>query len=253
MNCLDFRRRLLENPFRNDAELLAHEAECPDCAPFARELRAQEAHLHALLQEVTPPPELADNIQLAVALDRSHRSRRRAWYAMAASILLIVGATFISLIDERWERGNMALAQSVFNHIQDEAHHLRAAGPVSIGRLAFVLDRFGARLNTDIGQVNFAAECLMRNRNGIHLVLPGKQGPITVFLMPGEQIGKAMPIKSDRFDGELMPTRWGSVAVVGEHGEQLMPLARKLAANVTWGDSGLASRSLPRTTLLAQQ
>jgi len=254
VNCLDFRRLLLQDPFRNDADLLEHEAQCAQCATFAREQRAQETRLRAMLGEITPPPELAENIRLAVKLDRRGRSRRRVWYATAASVLLIVGATMLSLVTETWERGNMALAQSVLNHIDDEAHHLREAGPVTGQRVKFVFARFGARLNGDIGQVNFAAECLMRKRNGVHLVLPGVQGPITAFFMPGEHTERVLPVSSERFAGHVVPTAWGSIAVVGEHGEPLEGLAQKLAGAVEWPapDSGLVG-GISTAPLIAQQ
>ena len=254
MNCLDFRRRLLEDPFNNDAEALAHEEQCTQCAAYAREQRALETRLRGVLSEISPPAELADNIQLAVKLDQRGRSRRQVWYATAASVLLIVGATLASLVTESWERGNMALAQSVLNHIDDEAHHLREAGPVSPQRVKFVFARFGAHLHGDIGQVNFAAECLMRKRNGVHLVLPGERGPVTAFFMPGEHTEQPLPVNSERFEGHIVPTHWGSIAVVGEHGESLAGLGQQLAAAVEWPapDSGLVG-SIPAGPLVAQQ
>ena len=234
MNCLEFRRLLLQDPFANDPAMHEHEQDCRQCNQYAQEQRAHERQLRDMFNEITPPPELAENIQLAVRLDRRVQSRRQVSFAAAASVLLIVGATITSLVNERWERGNMALAQSVLNHIDDEAHHLREAGPVSRSRVNFVFARFGAALTEDIGQINFAAECLMRKSNGVHLVLPGKNGPITAFFMPGETPGKVIPVKSERFQGRIAPTAWGSVAVVGEHGENLEGMAERLAKAVHW-------------------
>lgn len=234
MNCLEFRRRLLEDPFASLPELQQHAEHCEACSQYARQERAREARLRAVIGQVTPPPELAENIQLAVRLEQKGRPRRQAWYAIAASVLLLVGASLVSLLSESWERGNMALAQSVLYHIDDEAHHLRAAGPVSHARVKFVFARFGARLTTELGPVNFAAECLMRHRNGVHLVLAGRQGPITAFFMPDEHPGQAIEINSERFQGQIVPTPWGSIAVVGESGESLAGLAEHLAQAVQW-------------------
>lgn len=255
MNCLEFRRRLLEDPLTSNEALAGHEDECEQCARYAREQRTAETRLRAMLSDISPPPELAENVQLAIRLDSRKRSRRQVWYATAASVLLIVSATIASLVSERWERGNMALAQSVLYHIDDEALHLRAAGPIPDQRVKFVFARFGASLKADIGQVNFAAECLMRKRNGVHLVLPGERGPITVFFMPGEQTEQALPVSSTRFQGYIVPTEWGSIAVVGEQGEKVDGLGERLARAVQWpsGDSGLVGSRLPVTPLVAQQ
>ena len=113
MNCLDFRRQLMADPFSKDPSLLAHEAECPDCAPFARELRADEVRLRSVLKAVTPPEGLAERIQLAARFEQRATVRRRWWYATAASVLLTIGISMGSLFNTSLERGNVALAQSV--------------------------------------------------------------------------------------------------------------------------------------------
>lgn len=234
MNCLEFRRRLLSDPFDHDDSLDQHESACAACAGFARGLRAEEIRLRALLQDVAPPAGMAERIQLAVRDERRETQRRRVWYAAAASVLMAVSVSMVSLWTGALERGGQTLAQSVVNHIEDEATHLREAHPVSLQRVRYVFDRFGAELTEDIGPVHFAAECLMRHRTGVHLVLPGKMGPVTAFFMPGEMTDETLPVDSERFTGRILPTAWGSVAVVGESGEVLDGLGERLVAAVRW-------------------
>jgi len=243
MNCLDFRRQLLADPFSKDPEMLEHEAECDSCAPFARDVRAQEVRLRSALRAISPPEGMVERIQLAARFDQGSSSRRRWWYGAAASVLMAIAVSMVSLFSTSIDRGNVALAQSVINHIEDEAHHLREARPVSDARLHRVFERFGAALTGDIGQVTFAAECLMRDRTGVHLVLPGAMGPITVFFMPGEATESSLPVRSARFQGSIVPTSWGSIAVVGEAGESLEGFGERLAAAVAWPQHGLADSS----------
>jgi hypothetical protein len=164
---------------------------------------------------------------------------------------MAVGVSMLTFFSTSLDRSSQALAQSVINHIEDESTHLRAAQPVSEGRLNWVFERFGAQLTGNLGTVNFAAECVMRKRNGVHLVMPGKMGPITVFFMPGEMIDTEMPVKSTRFDGRIVPTRWGSIAVVGDSGESLDGLGERLAAAVDWPRQDLAGSGLPGRGRLA--
>jgi hypothetical protein len=258
MNCLDFRRQILADPFCKDVAVLAHEADCPSCAPFAREIRAQEVRLRSALQEISPPEGMAERIQLAARFDQRSTVRRRWWYSAAATVLMAVGVSMVSLFSTSIERGNVALAQSVINHIEDESRHLREVQAVSSGRLNRVFERFGAELAGNIGTVNFAAECLMRNRTGVHLVMPGQMGPITVFFMPGEMTESSMPVSSTRFSGKILPTAWGSIAVVGENGEPLDGLGERLAAAVNWpkqdlAESGLLDRGFVTGARIAQQ
>jgi hypothetical protein len=251
MNCLEFRRQLLIDPLHLDEAAAGHEAECTSCAAHAREVRAQEVKLRALLMEVTPPEGMADRIQLAAHFEANAETRRRWWYSAAAGLLLAIGVSMVSVWTTALERGDLVLAQSVIHHIQDEASHLREAHPVSSRRIDYVFDRFGARLTDDIGPVHFAAECLMRERNGIHLVLPGTMGAITVFLMPGEMIEEAMPVRSERFEGQIVPTRWGSIAVVGESGEPIDGIGARLAALVQWSTDDPAGSALAARRLIS--
>jgi len=234
MNCLEYRRQLLQDPYQGSDELIEHEANCSECANFSREIRQQEASLRALLKTPNPPPELAENIRLGMRLEQRADTGRRVWFAAAASVLLMVGASMLSLFTERYEREHLALAQNVIYHIKDEAKHLRDPGPASPQRVKAVLARFGAELDGDIGRINFAAECVMRNRTGVHLVLSGKQGPVTVFFMPGEQAPGVIPVDSDRFHGEIIPTRWGTLAVVGEQNEDIDLVATRVRHAVRW-------------------
>jgi len=234
MNCLDFRRRLLSDPLAEDADLQAHEAGCPDCAPFAREVRAQEFRLRGLFDEITPPAGMAERIQFAARFEQRSTLQRRWWLGAAAALLLAVGGSMLSLWTTSVERGQATLAQSVLYHIEDEASHLRAAQPLPPGRVRSVFERFGAELAEEIGPVHFAAECLMRERNGVHLVMPGRMGPITVFFMPGEMTDSEVPVESARFAGRIVPTEWGSIAVIGENGEPLEGQGERLAAAVRW-------------------
>ncbi len=146
MNCLDFRRQLLTDPFCKEVELLAHEAECPTCAPFARDVRAQEIRLRQALQDISPPEGMAERIQLAARFDQRSTVQRRWWYSAAAAVLMTIGVSMASLFSTSLDRSNVALAQSVINHIEDESHHLREAQPVSVGRMNRVFERFGAKL-----------------------------------------------------------------------------------------------------------
>ncbi|MCB1774708.1 MAG: DUF3379 family protein [Gammaproteobacteria bacterium] len=245
MNCLEFRRQLTIDPMTDDGALAEHEQQCPDCAAFAREIRADEIKLRALLRSIQPPEGMADRIRLAAGFEQRAAVRRRWWYGAAAGVLMAIGVSMVSLFSTTLERGNVALAQSVIHHIEDEANHLHEAHPVSSGRVNYVFRRFGAELTTNIGPIHFAAECLMRERNGVHLVLPGQSGPITVFFMPGETADGDLEIRSPRFQGHLVPTDWGSIAVVGERGEVLEDLGRRIAAAVNWPDGEIAVSTLP--------
>ncbi len=86
MNCRDFRRRLLVDPAREDAEDARHAARCPACAAERARARAFEDRLRTLLaEEVETHP--------VPSAGRSEQPRRLRMIplALAATALLAFG------------------------------------------------------------------------------------------------------------------------------------------------------------------
>jgi hypothetical protein len=249
MDCLGYRRRLLEDPAQHSPELDEHEAGCPACAQFARRTRADEARLRAALN-VPAPEGLAERIELAASFQKRPRSRSRRLLAAAAGIAVLAIALPAAWFLSPLERRGLDLAQSVLQHVRDEVHHMREVGPVPEWQLDALFGAYGARLTGALGPVNFAARCLMRKKTGIHLVMPGERGPITVFFMPAETVAKMQPVADERFAGYVEPTGWGSIAVIGEAGEPLEGMAGKLMEKVEWpvqyGDANRTPLKLPQ-------
>jgi hypothetical protein len=245
MDCLTFRRQMLEDPSRSDADLAAHEAGCAPCAGFAHSLRDHEAKLSDILN-IAPPPELTERIQLAVSFGPAPR-RVGHWLGIAAAGLVAIAAgtlTWLNYYGKPYEQ--LSLERSVLHHVADETRHLYDPGPAEVPHVDKVFGRFGAKVNEQmLGQVNFAGICMMRRNRGVHLVLRGEMGPVTVFFMPGEMAHKPMSLSSERFAGVIEPTQWGSIAVVGEPGESLQPVLQRVRHAVRWPAEQVSLAYLP--------
>ncbi|MFW2439606.1 MAG: DUF3379 family protein [Arenicellales bacterium] len=84
----------------------------------------------------------------------------------------------------------------------------------------------------NIGKLNYANNCQIRKNTGAHLIVNGENGPVTVLVMPGEHIDEDINITPRRFDVAIYSTVYGSLAVVGEKGEQIPPIAEKMLLNI---------------------
>lgn len=253
MNCLDFRRRLLEDPYTTSDDMIQHEESCPACAAYARDLRAKEVRLRALLNNIPVPAELPDKVRFAVGLKKRTPVRRRVAWAMAASVLLITGAVWMHFFNPvAPKHTEMPLVQSILHHAEAEWHHYNASQQVSSGKLAYLMDQFNAERTADLANVNFAAICPIRQYPGLHLAIAGKVAPITVFYMPKEHISRSISIASADLRGEIMPTSWGSIAVIGKNNEPLEGVAKRMAQAVEWPEAEAAQHSWPSHTLIAR-
>jgi hypothetical protein len=228
MNCLEYRRRRSAEPVSRDARLLAHEHGCPACSAFAQRQRVLEAPLESALQ-IEVPEGLTSRILLAQSL--AQRDRRRTWqrpvYALAASVLLVLGITA-----RLWLAGP-SLEQAVLAHVHDEAQYLSEQRVVPVAEINLVMGDFDRQVRAGFGTVHYAGRCTIRRHPGAHLVVEGGKGPVTILYMEGEKIAGRVMFEDARFAGILVPAGDASFAIVGERGEQLEAVERRFRAAVT--------------------
>ena len=237
MNCLEFRRTLLEDPGCKTPPFLEHAQQCPVCQREYDRAQGFEASLRDALR-VEPPPDLAQRIldaQRARTPASPAPRGRKAWAvsgAIAATLALAVGIAMLRPGGS--EPPADGLEANVLHHVQDELPHLHEVQEVSPQQLAKLIESLGGRLKQPLQQVNFAGKCQMRRYPGAHLVLVGRKGPVTVLIMPGERIASLRHFSSQRFEGELVPTDYGSLAVIGEKGEDTASIAATVSRDIAW-------------------
>lgn len=233
MNCLEFRHHLLTNPLQEPVGFAQHRMSCPACAREAQQARQFEQQLRtAAMIEI--PEGLQARILLAQALDKPPRAGRRPWLSLAASLLLTIG-----IVGGLAYRGTTddsdALQTAVFEHINAELQHLHENRDLQPEQLSDLFKPYGAQVQAGIGKVKYAGRCTIRRHAGIHLVIPGQRGPVTVLFMPGEYLKTRQDIHTTRFSALIVPTGYGSMAVVGDPGEALDEALNKVSQNVAWG------------------
>ncbi len=236
MNCLEFRRKLLIEPRSRDKEFADHASSCPECAGEAEQAHRFEDRLHAAL-DVPRPVGLESRIISARsgATERGLSGFGSRWLALAAGTLLAIGLA--GWMGYKWEHYfgvPSGLEMAVVNHINDELDHLHVDQDARPENLEFLLSQFGAGIEGDIGRVSFVTRCNIGRRSGVHMVVPGQQGPITVLIMPGEYLMQPRQVRSSRFSGVIVPTVYGSMAVVGEKLEPVEKVVEKMRRTIIW-------------------
>lgn len=236
MNCLDFRRDTLTDPGNRGGDYLRHLEECAECSRFAQGAEQFERSLRQAMK-VEVPADLASRIKLERTIRDDERRRHRAplRYAIAASVLLTAGISgYLGYGYYELSRATQTFQTAVLEHIYMEAHfleHDQNVQPVAVNR---VLIPFGGLLEADFGHVNQATNCPINNRLGAHFVVPGQMGPVSVIYVPDERTKDGARFSDLRFDGVMVKTGKGSLAVVGERGEPLDETVARVEKNLSW-------------------
>lgn len=220
MNCFEFRRHLTIDPRSQDAELLRHKHECPACAGFAEQQARFEERLTEALH-IDVPAELHARLVLNQSL---HQSRRIRTLAIAATVLLTV-----ALAGGWWLRPfSPSLDQTVIAHIEEERDLLTLRDRVPNTTVTDLSQTVGMPLQGNVGEVRYAGICTIGKHRSGHLVLAGTKGSVTVLLLPGEPVARRKSFEGGGFQGILVPTGYGGMAIVGQPGEVLDKVEQRI-------------------------
>lgn len=214
MNCLEFRRIVGAEPHASTPDVVAHAAECPQCAQYQREMQQMDVLIHSALNVQPRLGGAAEpaHVSSPAAAPSQQRARRRLQWSLAASVML---AVFLGSLWLAYPR--QTLAEQIVVHVQHEASSMvRTDAAVDRAALDDVLARSGVRLR-DIGRVSYAMSCTFRGRQVPHLVVQTESGPVTVLLLPEERsVRAAQKFEEGGFAGVILPAPRGAIAVLGE-------------------------------------
>jgi hypothetical protein len=226
MTCREFRRWLMIDPNRRDEQFLDHLGQCQECAWEAE--RAWEFEKKLLAAFDAEPPE-----GLVQAPAPPPMEFRR--WALATGLSLALGlSAWLGIHSGLYPGLRTELSVVVLEHIKNEPDSLRVDRKLSAGAMELMLSDLGARLTADPGPVRYMGRCHIREQYGLHLVLPGKRGPVTVLLMPGEHVPERRLLDSVSFSGVIVPTDYGSMAVVGSRREPVESVIERMQKSVAW-------------------
>ena len=179
-------------------------------------------------------PVAADSTSNVVDMQKKKKPRFGApvWLGLAASFAIV--AVFGTKFLDRSTNGP-DLALELVAHLDHEPQALRASTiPVSERNLAKVVSTGRATLDSNVGLVTYARSCEINGKTVPHLVIQGKFGPVTVLLLPDEQVKSAVPVNGNGISGVILPVGDGSIAIIGDREEDLEEMERQVIDSVSW-------------------
>lgn len=232
MNCLSA-RRIISTDIKDKSPALAqHLIECSSCKSFY-ERQVKFNHTLKQAMEIDVPEGLAARILVEQKLsqNKSKVVGKQRWYAMAASIMLVVVVAFTSSLTPQ-----PAIAGAIVEHIKDEYSILNDNQDVPLVELNALLKPHGVQAHENIGRAVHAGNCLIEEQLGAHIVFEGKNKPVTMVVVPekiSENTGKKIDINDQQFEGVLVSLQRGTLALLSEDKESLIEFEHRLRESLT--------------------
>lgn len=198
----------------------------------AFELKLRRA-LEIDVPELVLPELPAIEIDKVVSLADRRRVSTPTWFAIAATLLLaaFIGVRFAGHSGVAYD----SLADEVLAHVKHEPSALRFTDrPVSDKRLNKVVPANIAEMDHSAGLITFANTCPINGHDVPHLVIQGEHGPITILLMPNENVGEAVTLNNKDSHGVILPVGDGSIAIIGARDEKLENVRKQVLQSVAW-------------------
>ncbi len=231
MDDLEFHRQAYIDPSSDDEEFLAHQAKNSEAQKLVDDLKFFDSDLKQALN-VVAPEELAARIKLNQTFEQhSLQHKQKKQWLWIASVVVFIGILF-SYDYMFIQSPNRNLSDRVLSHIYHELDHLQEKKQRSLSQVNSVLSSFGIGMDKIFVPINYLGTCNIGNAKGVHMVLEGKIGPITVLMLPNDYMKSEYIFHDDRFNGVILPSVHGSVAVIGEKGESLKTLKEKLSQHL---------------------
>jgi hypothetical protein len=244
MNDARFEELLGADPLSQDPAFLAAARATPERQADWQEARELEARLRAALQAVTPPAGLAERLlglpdHAPKVLTFSNPAFGasdwlRRLLPVAAVLLLALGINWYFQLDAA-----MALQKDLFGHIYGEEPFITSR-QVLLDELNMHLEAsVGAHLianaNTEKLDVTFVRDCRVSAQPGTHLVMKGKEGEVTVFMLNESLVSTATPIADEHLSGKIVPSGGNhTLVVIGDGKEPIDEYVQVLDSNLKW-------------------
>lgn len=217
------------------APIAQHVASCAECQRFAQEMRSLDGAIHrAMAVPLAAFRTAAAPAPVTVGALTVQRVAQRRYWAMAASVLLAVGAG-IAL----WAvRSESTLAAAVVAHMSEEPASWRQTAVIGQTAIDEVITASGLRVRGSLAPVVYAQSCRVRGHLVPHLVVSTNDGPVTVLLLRDETVRRAEDFSDSGYRGVIWPAPGGhgAIAVLARSpaNAQLAARAQSVAAAIDW-------------------
>ncbi|WP_373017654.1 DUF3379 family protein [Thiomicrorhabdus sp.] len=206
-------RILLNESYREIADAAVQESEFDSTLDSAGEL------------DVPCSAQPSKQAGLIAWLSREHFSKLSSGSRFAAGLLVAVMFLGLWQVQHLYYQRSITgeeMVAHILDHMEEDPSLMLAQNPPhSPKELQALFTTVGATLQQPLESMSYAGECVIEGRKGLHIVMQDKDGPVTVIVMPGQQLAAMEAFKSGGYTGELIPVKGGMVAIVGNNMQQL--------------------------------
>lgn len=195
MECFEFRKVALSNPYCEDDDFISHRNACPDCSAQLQNIVALDEKLASALS-VAVPTDLKPKLKLRHAIakeQRQHRIFKR--YAIAASTVLAVAVGFLSHQNHQLNTAYLALYNDAMEHVEHDTYSLTSVQPTAQTRMKMHLASYAGIRVGELEGLRYSQICPVGDKKAWHAVMETPAGLVTVIYLKNSDVPSKSLVK----------------------------------------------------------
>ena len=199
MNCFEFKKFSLSDPYSKDEAFVQHYEECPDCRNYLKGILSFDKKLAQAASVSRAPDEFKAKLKLRQVIaeqEQSHRTFRQLSYA--AGVVLAITAGFFALQTYQINKDFNELYEQVALHIENEPISLETVQATAQSRMRAHLASYAGLNVSELPGLRYSQLCPIGSKKTWHAVMDTTDGLVTVIFFKGDK----MPEKSMSKDSD---------------------------------------------------
>ena len=220
MSFSEFKKLMGADPLNKEAETLLARASAPEFEQCAAEAEAFEYKLGKAFDVREPVDGFVDEI---ISLSK-HNSSSLNWFAIAASVLIMVGVAGVTWQQTR-PTGNIEIYVADHYAADGQALMALASEDFDVEVAKKIMASFNMTADQELTErIRFTKLCPTMNGEGAHLIVKTDQGLINVIYMPKTAVKDRRIIEFGGMQAYLVALEVGSVAIIGRLDQEVSSL-----------------------------
>ncbi len=211
MNCFEFRKLALSNPYSELDDFLNHRLECAECDNYLTGVLSLDEKLAASMS-VAVPEDLKAKLKLRQVIDKEQRVHKRfKRYSYAASTVLAVTVGWFAYQNHQLTQAYEQLHDAVVQHIDYEPFSLTSVQPTAQTRMQAHLASYADVRVPELKGLRYSQLCPIGSKKTWHAVMDTPSGVVTIIYFKDGDYPEAETFKDDmhsqiveRKEGNLM-------------------------------------------------
>jgi len=232
MNCFEFKRIALSDPYSEDQGFVAHGKECDDCGKHVANILTMDNNLRDALS-VKAPDDLKARLKLRQVLEKEKvKHKRFRKFAYAASLAMTTGLATLAYQNHQLNDQYLAFHNAVVDHVAYEESSLTSVQPTAPSRMKAHLASLTGKEVDELPGLRYSQLCPVLGKDTWHAVMQTNTGEVVTLVFFNNETLPKKSIQKDGWESTVVPASNGDVLLLGKSQQALKFVSEQLADKV---------------------